>query len=672
MASDHSMDLENLAKLQTEGVNPRTVHIDQLSTLDMCTLINSDDQHVPHSVVPCLPEIAGAIDALAPRVSQGGRVIYVGAGTSGRLGILDASEIPPTFAAPRSQFLGLIAGGDEAIRQAQEGAEDDRLAGEEDMRRLNLNPELDSIIGIASSGRTPYVLGCLAFAKGLGCMTIGLVCTSPSAIGLSGDADFVIAPLPGPEVVTGSTRLKAGTVTKLVLNILSTGTMIKTGKTYGNMMVDMVASNLKLEQRSRNMLRSVSARCNTFSDAELDSLLVECNHSVKLAILVAESQCSVDVCEKHLASTGGVLAKALAVINRPNENTVVESIASRPFVLCIDGGGTKCAATVTDATGVVYQGCSGPCNLTDHVGDVDSVISTILEATKSALKGVTNGGAGAEPWQKTVRTYFNSVWVGLAGLDRAGFQDRLSPKLAEAFGIDDPKNVRLTNDVDLLTAAIPLSHARCPALIVIAGTGSVAMQYKWSADHQEYKCVARSGGWGHILGDEGGGYAIGLKAIQHTLGLFEDVSLGLVKPDSDQLAMAVAAKLGFHIRSNVGMDLLNDLLAQKCTQGAKRRIAGVAEAVLNLMGDCKVAAGIVKAQVGKLIGENLSRLVNPDALEYQVPEQSVLILAGGLLNHDRYRATFEDELDSRRLYFRGTVVVENASVVGARYLSRRV
>lgn len=152
-----------------------------------------------------------------------------------RLGILDASEIPPTFAAPRSQFLGLIAGGDEAIRQAQEGAEDDELAGEKTMRALNLNPELDSVIGIASSGRTPYVLGCLAFAKNIGSVTIGVVCTSPSAISLSGNADFVIAPLPGPEVVTGSTRLKAGTVTKLVLNMLSTGTMIRTGKTYGNM-----------------------------------------------------------------------------------------------------------------------------------------------------------------------------------------------------------------------------------------------------------------------------------------------------------------------------------------------------------------------------------------------------------------------------------------------------
>jgi N-acetylmuramic acid 6-phosphate etherase len=179
-------------------------------------------------------------------------VIYVGAGTSGRLvesegnpaetnnlgdrlGILDASEIPPTFAAPRSQFIGLIAGGDDAIRQAQEGAEDNEHAGEEEMKNLNLDPQIDSVIGIASSGRTPYVMGCLAYAQKLGCVTIGVVCVLPSAIEAAGIANFLIAPLPGPEVVTGSTRLKAGTVTKLVLNMLSTGTMIRTGKTYGNM-----------------------------------------------------------------------------------------------------------------------------------------------------------------------------------------------------------------------------------------------------------------------------------------------------------------------------------------------------------------------------------------------------------------------------------------------------
>ena len=148
---------------------------------------------------------------------------------------MDVSEIPPTFATPRNQFIGLIAGGDAAIRQAQEGAEDNEQAGEADMKDLILNPELDSVIGIASSGRTPYVLGCLAFAKQLGCVTIGVVCAFPSAMGLSGNVDYLIAPLPGPEVVTGSTRLKSGTATKLVLNMLSTGAMIRTGKTYGNM-----------------------------------------------------------------------------------------------------------------------------------------------------------------------------------------------------------------------------------------------------------------------------------------------------------------------------------------------------------------------------------------------------------------------------------------------------
>lgn len=148
---------------------------------------------------------------------------------------MDASEIPPTFAAPHTQFIGLIAGGDVAIRQTQEGAEDNEQAEKEDMHRLDLNPVVDSVIGIARSGRTPYVLGCLAFAKKVECITIGVVCTSPSTIGLSGDADFVIVPLPEPKVVTGSTRLKVGTATKLVLNMLSTGTMIRIGKTCGNM-----------------------------------------------------------------------------------------------------------------------------------------------------------------------------------------------------------------------------------------------------------------------------------------------------------------------------------------------------------------------------------------------------------------------------------------------------
>lgn len=251
-----AQDVLDLSGLQTEAINECTGNIDRVSTLQMCTMINNEDKTVADSVTACLEDIALAIDLLVPRVRAGGRVIYVGAGTSGRfvflmrmikskleshqefifrLGVLDSSEILPTFAAPPTQFVGLIAGGDAAIRKAQEGAEDSIVAGREDLVAINLNGENDSIIGIAASGRTPYVLSALEYAKSLGCLTLGVACVSPSEMGQSGNVDVMIAPLPGPEVVTGSTRLKAGTATKLVLNMLSTGTMIKAGKTYGNM-----------------------------------------------------------------------------------------------------------------------------------------------------------------------------------------------------------------------------------------------------------------------------------------------------------------------------------------------------------------------------------------------------------------------------------------------------
>lgn len=251
-----AQDVLDLSGLQTEAINECTGNIDRVSTLQMCTMINNEDKTVADSVTACLEDIALAIDLLVPRVRAGGRVIYVGAGTSGRfvflmrmikskleshqefifrLGVLDSSEILPTFAAPPTQFVGLIAGGDAAIRKAQEGAEDSIVAGREDLVAINLNGENDSIIGIAASGRTPYVLSALKYAKSLGCLTLGVACVSPSEMGQSGNVDVMIAPLPGPEVVTGSTRLKAGTATKLVLNMLSTGTMIKAGKTYGNM-----------------------------------------------------------------------------------------------------------------------------------------------------------------------------------------------------------------------------------------------------------------------------------------------------------------------------------------------------------------------------------------------------------------------------------------------------
>ncbi|KAJ5189037.1 ATPase BadF/BadG/BcrA/BcrD type [Penicillium cf. griseofulvum] len=665
------MDLGSLSQLQTEGVNPRTVHIDRMSTLDMCTVINSDDQKVPESVVPCLPVIAGAIDALTPRVRQGGRVIYVGAGTSGRLGILDASEIPPTFNAPRGQFVGLIAGGDAAIRSAQEGAEDDEKAGADEMKSLNLNPELDSIIGIASSGRTPYVMGCLAFAKRLGCVTIAVVCTVPSAIGLSGDVDFVISPVSGPEVVTGSTRLKAGTATKLVLNMLSTGTMIRTGKTYGNMMVDLVASNLKLEQRSRNILRRLSPKCQSAPDAELDAVLAQCNGSVKLAILVSETGESVETCRGYFDTAGGVLANALAAIYKPIEHKPT-STPTQKFALCIDGGGTKCAAAVADGTNVVGQGSAGPCNLTDSIGDIDGVISTLLDAAKAALKDALSSDVEQteSSWKELLQTSFSSVWIGLAGIDRAGLEGVLAPKLRQALGITQEKDLQLTNDVDLLTAGVPQSLGTPSVLVVIAGTGSVAMRYKWADDQQRYARAARSGGWGHMLGDQGSGYTIGMKAIQHTLGVFEDITLGLDKTGGDELSKAVAEKLGCQVSETASIDMLNNILAQNHSQGMKSRIASIAPVVLDLMDKNETAAAIVSSQVALLVGDTLGRLVKPQAAGYQPSEASVLVLTGGLMKNERYKATFEQQLESHKLYFKGTVVVDDAARSGATYLSR--
>ncbi|KAJ5589717.1 hypothetical protein N7450_003689 [Penicillium hetheringtonii] len=663
------MDLGTLSNLQTEGVNPRTANIDRISTLEMCEVINADDHKVSESVKPCLPIIANAIDELAPRVRQGGRVIYVGAGTSGRLGILDASEIPPTFAASREQFIGLIAGGDAAIRQAQEGAEDNESAGEEDMKKLTLNHELDSIIGIASSGRTPYVLGCIAFGKRLGCLTIGVVCAEPSAMGLSGNVDYLIAPVPGPEVVTGSTRLKAGTATKLVLNMLSTGTMIRTGKTYGNMMVDLQASNLKLKQRSKNILKRLSSKCAIMTDSDLDALLFKCDHSVKLAILVAETGKAVEECKSDLASHGGILSFALQGNIKRGE--LVSNDFLRKFVLCIDGGGTKCAAVVADASGKISHGYAGSCNLTDDIANVDRVVRTLTTATKNALKKVLPEQEielAESNWGVYLRNVFHSVRIGLAGLDRAGLHSSLAPKLSNIFDLDSASRAfKLTNDVDLIPAVIPRDSNHPPVIVLIAGTGSVAMRYTWSED-QGYVRVARSGGWGHILGDEGGGYSIGLEAIRHTLSMLEERALGLNPHNMHELEIAVTEKLGGSTAENGNADILTELLSRQEAQSIKTRIAGIAETVLRLAPSNDTAKAIVDDQVTRLVTKTLGRLVNHQCDSFSPVEESELVLTGGLSKNDLYQASLRRELDHWGLRFQAIRFVEDVAEATARCL----
>ena len=242
------MDVSDLKNIATEQRNKRSEHIDELPTLEMVRLINSEDKKVAEAVEKVCPQIAQAIDLIYERLSTGGRLIYCGCGTSGRLGVLDAVECPPTYSVKPELVQGIIAGGYSAVFKAVEGAEDDRGLGAQELRERGFNAK-DVLVGIAASGRTPYVLGAIDHARSVGASVIAVTCCPGSAIDRA--ADIGIAPEPGPEVIAGSTRMKSGTAQKMVLNMLSTGTMIKLGKVYGNLMVDVKPSNEKLIRRSR-------------------------------------------------------------------------------------------------------------------------------------------------------------------------------------------------------------------------------------------------------------------------------------------------------------------------------------------------------------------------------------------------------------------------------------
>jgi N-acetylmuramic acid 6-phosphate etherase len=289
----------------SEERNVMSEQLDGWPTLNLVGLMHLQDQQAVGSVWPVLPQIAAAVDAIAQRMQNGGRLIYVGSGTSGRLGILDASECPPTFNADPEQVIGLIAGGQQAITHSIEGAEDDPIAARDAVKKLGINKR-DSVVGIAASGRTSYVLGALQTARGQGALTIALTCNLPAPI--TRDAAHVIAPLVGPEVLTGSTRLKAGTVQKLVLNMISTGVMVRLGKTYGNLMVDLQLGNMKLRERAA---RIVAQACD-ISIVDAKEKLRLCGDDVKVAIVTTLADISPVQARQHLMKTDGVIRLALA------------------------------------------------------------------------------------------------------------------------------------------------------------------------------------------------------------------------------------------------------------------------------------------------------------------------------------------------------------------------
>jgi len=294
---------QRLGELLTESRNPASERIDRLSTLEMLTVINREDQSVALAVEHELPHIAHAVDAIAERFERGGRLFYVGAGTSGRLGVLDASECPPTFSVDAALVQGLIAGGDRALRLSSEHSEDSPEQGAEDLRAHGL-AGADTLVGIAASGRTPYVLGAIDYARSLGALTIALSCVPGSA--LERATEIAITPATGAEVITGSTRMKAGTATKLVLNMISTGVMVRTGAVYGNLMVNVKPTNGKLVDRAERIIMAATGCAR-----ETAARLLETAGSVKVAIVMQQRGVDRAAAEALLGAAGGRLGRVL-------------------------------------------------------------------------------------------------------------------------------------------------------------------------------------------------------------------------------------------------------------------------------------------------------------------------------------------------------------------------
>ena len=503
-----------LRNLTTEARNPASMEIDRLSAIEIVRLMNAEDAGVAPAVGCEAEPIARAIEVIADRLRNGGRLVYIGAGTSGRLGVLDASECPPTFSTRPEQVVGLIAGGHAALTRAIEGAEDHPELAAADLQQIQFC-DRDVLVGIATSGRTPYVVGGLQYARSVGAFMIGLSCNRDSQ--LADNADLLITPVVGPEVISGSTRLKAGTATKLVLNMLTTGAMVLLGKTYGNLMVDLRATNQKLTDRSRRIV----AMLTDLSEERAGELLARCGGEVKAAIVAHRRSVSPEEARDLLQQAGGHLRPALEEIDlkdidrgtspgselvgagdptfefrgsSPLTPRVETDSRSESTLIGLEGGGTKtivwiATSSPTGEMQVLGRGVAGQANY-QAIG-FEQATANMQAALQAAWRD-----AGLPPRDAA------AACLALAGADRPADRQRLG-EWAEHIGL--AHDIRIVNDAEpVLAAGTPEGWG----VALISGTGSFAF-----GRNREGR-TARSGGWGYLLGDEGSGYALALAGLQ--------------------------------------------------------------------------------------------------------------------------------------------------------------
>ncbi|MGE5509058.1 MAG: N-acetylmuramic acid 6-phosphate etherase [Chitinophagales bacterium] len=466
--------------LVTESRNPRTLDLDLMSLEDALATMNDEDATVAAAVRRELPAVAEAVRRMTAAFEHGGRVFYVGAGTSGRLGLLDAAECPPTFGTDPAQFQALMAGGAEAAGRAKEGAEDDEEAGRRDLAERGLTAR-DVVVGLAASGRTPYVAEALRYAREVGATTVAVVCNPSGEVAAL--ADVAIQPVVGPEVVMGSTRLKAGTAQKLVLNMLSTMTMVQMGKVYSNLMVDMQATNAKLRSRAVRMLRLATG----LPEEEAEAALAEAGGNLKVAIVKQLAGVSAAEAAARLEQAGGRVRAALSAggAGRP-----VAASDGHQYYLGVDGGQTSTRSLIIREDGTIHGAGQGP--------GVPHLLAPGGRGQLAAvLREVVDQAQGRQP------APLRAAFLGLSGVVAGG---ALEAAARQAAGEVLP-GVDLCVENDGVVAWAGALGLRL-GLIAIAGTGSLVLG-RDAAGRTE-----RAGGWGYLFGDEPGAFGLALAAIK--------------------------------------------------------------------------------------------------------------------------------------------------------------
>lgn len=620
--------MDPLQHLPTEARNPASSRLDELTSVELVELMNREDATLAAAVATQAGAIAQAIDTIAARLGTGGRLIYCGAGTSGRLGVLDASECPPTFQTDHNQIVGLIAGGQGAMFRAVEGAEDNPSLGASDLSALNVGPT-DVVCGIASSGRTPYVLGALEYAKTCGAFRIAISCNPASEV--ESRAEIVIAVVVGPEVLSGSTRLKAGTATKMVLNMLTTGAMVRLGKAYGNLMVDLKASNIKLVARANRIVRTITG----LDEPTAKELLSQCDGEVKTAIVAHAISAPAADARIALSAAGGRIAVALSRAGADRRRDEQSTALPDRFdiVLGIDGGGTHTHAIVALAsTGeVLGQGSGGPSNI-QSVG------------VELALKSLDDSIDRAFASANVPRSRVGAAGLGLAGIDR---EEGLNVINGWATRVGLAQQRVVANDATLLLAA---GTPEGWGLAVIAGTGSIAF-VRTSAG-----AVGRCGGWGHTLGDEGSAYMIALTALRAACRAHDRCGEPTILVEQFVKQMNLQA----------APDLIPAVYRGPWDRAA---IAGLAPLVLHAAesGDA-VARSVVHQQAEELARTAAAAVTNNDLPTRGLP----IALAGGVfLGSELYRSTFLTAMQHLQIE-PGTVQVVSEPALGAVVLARRL